>query len=104
MVELLNKVFGGLPKSNARMVVLAAARDHFSSGLGLVEHYQKHRRTNQADRLMFGGAVPRIFCPTHRLHTCTTPQGERCMYAAGNQAGAETGFSISLPFSQHPIN
>lgn len=43
MVELLNQVFGGLPKSNARVVVLAAAGDHFSAGLDLVEHYQKDR-------------------------------------------------------------
>ena len=43
MVELLNQVFGSLPKSNARVVVLAAAGDHFSAGLDLVEHYQKDR-------------------------------------------------------------
>ena len=30
MVELLNQVFGGLPKTNARAVVLTANGDHFS--------------------------------------------------------------------------
>ena len=43
MVERLNQVFGGVPKSNACVVVLAAAGDHFSAGLDLVEHYQKDR-------------------------------------------------------------
>ena len=43
MVELLNQVFGGLPKTNARAVVLTANGDHFSAGLDLVEHYQKDR-------------------------------------------------------------
>lgn len=41
MVELLNQVFGGLPNTNARAVVLTANGDHFSAGLDLVEHYQR---------------------------------------------------------------
>lgn len=43
MVHLLNRVFGELPRTGARVVVLAATGNHFCAGLDLVEHYKQDR-------------------------------------------------------------
>ncbi len=42
-IEQLITLFNALPRSGVRAVVLAAAGDHFSAGLDLVEHHKRDR-------------------------------------------------------------
>ncbi len=69
-IEQLITLFNALPRSGVRAVVLAAAGDHFSAGLDLVEHHKQDRsaaefmqvcmRWHEAFNKMEYGGIPII--------------------------------------------